>query len=63
MSISGVIMKDFISKEMHRFLDDSSNGYEFPVEYFQGPVYPGNGYKSYITRNDNQVTYIRTVFI
>lgn len=56
-------MKDFISKEMHRFLDDSSNGYEFPVEYFQDPVYPGHGYKSYITRNDNQVTYIRTVFI
>ena len=56
--ISGVIMKDFISKEMHRILDDSSSGYEFPVEYFTGPVYSspgyGSGFKSSIVRKDKE---------
>ena len=54
-------MKDFISKEMHRYLDASSSGYEFPVEYFTGPVYssPGYGYhgsglKNSIIRKDKE---------
>jgi len=63
--ISGVIMKDFIAKEMTRILDDSSSGYEFPVEYFSGPVSSyGNlpavyssSYKSAITRNENEELY------
>jgi hypothetical protein len=58
-------MKDFISKEMSRILEDSSSGYEFPMEYFSGPVSSyGNlpavyssGYKSSITRNENEELY------
>jgi len=39
-------MKDFLAKEMSKFVDDPSGGYEFPVEYFTGSVYPSSGYSS-----------------
>ena len=52
----GVIMKDFLAKEMSKFLDDSSSSYEFPIEFYTGGYTPSSGYTTAYgyKRNDKE---------
>jgi hypothetical protein len=47
--ISGIIMKDFLAKEMRKFVNDSD---DFPVEMFKYPAYSTSGYG--YKRNDRE---------